>query len=308
MTLFEGTAGVLLTDSGIETDIIFGDGRELNAFAVFPLLMEPEGREILRAYYLRHLSVAAQYGLGYVLETPTWRSSRDWGLGLGYTQEQLDAIDREAVAFVRAMRAEAPIGLGVSPISGNIGPRGDGYAISDVMTVAQALAYHGHQVGLFADAGCDLVSGCTFTYAAEAIGLAAAAREHGVPCVIYFTVETDGCLPDGSTLAETIDAVDSATDGYVSYFGLNCAHPDHMTPAIEVGAPWVGRIGAIRANASRMSHAELDEAEVLDDGDPAELALDLLRLRGLLPQARVFGGCCGTDVRHVRALAAVITP
>ncbi len=307
-TLFEGAADVLLTDSGIETDIIFGDGRELSAFAVFPLLMEPEGRDILRAYYLRHLAVAAQHGLGYVLETPTWRSNRDWGVGLGYSQEQLDAIDREAVAFVRAVRDEAPAGLGASPISGNIGPRGDGYAVTDVMTDAEALAYHVHQVGVFATAGCDLVSGCTFTYAAEAIGLAAAARQHDIPCVIYFTVETDGRLPDGATLAATIDAVDAATDGYVTYYGLNCAHPEHMTPAIEVGAPWVDRIGAIRANASRMSHAELDESETLDDGDPAELAMDLLRLRGLLPKARVFGGCCGTDVRHIRAVAAVIAP
>lgn len=296
----------LLTDSGIETDIIFGEGRELSAFAVFPLLTEPDGREILRAYYLRHLAVAAEHRLGYVLETPTWRSNRDWGVSLGYTQDQLDAIDREAVAFVRAVRLEAPAGLGASPISGNIGPRGDGYSIVDAMTEDDALGYHEHQVGVFAAAGCDLVSGCTFTYAAEASGLAAAARRHDIPCVVYFTVETDGRLPDGSTLGEAIESVDAATDGYVAYFGINCAHPDHMTPAIAAGGPWVERIGALRANASRKSHAQLDEAEGLDDGDPVELARDMVRLLALLPEVRVLGGCCGTDVRHVRELAAAL--
>jgi homocysteine S-methyltransferase len=296
---------MMLTDSGIETDIIFGSGRDLPAFAAFPLLEDDDGRAILDRYYREHVAVAAEYGLGYVLETPTWRSNPDWGTSLGYTPDRLDALDRDGVAFLADIRAStaAP----AMPISGCIGPRGDGYAIGTVMSADEARRYHGHQIRVLADAGCDLVSVLTLTYGDEGLGTARAAQDAGVPVVLYFTLETDGRLPDGSSLAGAIDMIDAATDGYVAYYGINCAHPEHMAPALVDGGAWTSRIGAVRANASRMSHAELDEAEVLDDGDPGELAADYVRLREALPNASVFGGCCGTDVRHLRAIASALT-
>lgn len=298
---------VMLTDSGIETDIVYRTGRDLPAFAAFPLLGDDEGRAILDRYYREHLAVAAEHGVGYVLETPTWRSNADWGMSLGYTQEQLDDLDRAGVAFLSAIRDSSPKVSGPMPISGSLGPRGDGYAVGAVMSAEEARQYHGHQVQVFADAGCDLVSVLTLTYAAEGLGIAEAARDADVPVVLYFTLETDGRLPDGSSLDEAIELIDGATDGSVAYYGLNCAHPDHIAPAVTEGEGWTKRIRAVRANASRMSHAELDVAEVLDDGDPEELAADYGRLVQALPNATVFGGCCGTDVRHVRAIAQVVT-
>lgn len=296
---------VMLTDSGIETDVIFGAGRDLPSFALFPLLEDEQGRAILDRYYREHVAVAGEHGVGYVLETPTWRSNPDWGTSLGYSQQQLDALDREAVAFLAAIR-DSEHG-NVLPISGCIGPRGDGYAVGTVMSAEEARTYHSHQVQVFADAGCDLVSVLTLTYANEGLGIAQAARDAGVPVVLYFTLETDGRLPDGSTLREVIETIDGATDGYVTYYGINCAHPDHIAPALADGGQWTERIRAVRANASRMSHAELDVAEELDDGDPVELAADYVRLRQALPNATVFGGCCGTDVRHVRAIASAVS-
>jgi homocysteine S-methyltransferase len=295
----------MLTDSGIETDIIFGEGRDLPGFAVFPLLEDDAGRAILDRYYREHMAVAEEHGMGYVLETPTWRSNPDWGTSLGYTRDQLDALDRDAVAFLAGIQASSSAHS--VPISGCIGPRGDGYAVGTVMSAQEAREYHAHQIRVFADAGCDLVSVLTLTYAVEGLGIAQAAREVDVPVVLYFTVETDGRLPDGSSLRQAIEMIDGVTDSYVAYYGINCAHPDHIAPAIADGGEWTERIRAVRANASRMSHAELDEAEALDDGDPEELAADYRRLREALPNASVFGGCCGTDVRHVRAIAAALT-
>lgn len=296
---------IMLTDSGIETDIIFRSGRELPAFAAFPLLEDEGGRAILDRYYREHLAVAAEHGLGYVLETPTWRSNPDWGASLGYTQDRLDALDRDGVAFLSEIRASGSASS--MPISGCIGPRGDGYSVGTVMSTPEAREYHGHQIRVLADAGCDLVSVLTVTYAAEGLGIAQVAQDAGVPVVLSFTVETDGRLPDGSTLGEAVEIIDGVTDGYVAYYGINCAHPDHIARALVDGGEWTQRIGALRANASRMSHAELDEAEELDDGDPWELAEDYARLRQALPQATVFGGCCGTDVRHLRAIAEALT-
>jgi S-methylmethionine-dependent homocysteine/selenocysteine methylase len=303
---------VMLTDSGIETDIIYGVGRDLPDFALFPLLADEEGRGILDRYYRDHLAVAAEHGLGYVLETPSWRSSPDWGSSLGYTQDEIDALDRAGVEYLARLRASHGSETGPVVVSGLLGPRGDGYQVGTAMTVDEARDYHRHQVQVLADAGCDLISACTLTYAAEGAGIALAAREQGSPVVLYVTVETDGRLPDGSSLGEAIRFIDEATEGYVSYFGINCAHPDHFAPTLaeadDDDADWIQRIRALRANASRRSHAELDEADELDAGDPIELAADYRALLDVLPNARVFGGCCGTDVRHIRAIAAVLAP
>ncbi len=298
----------MLTDSGIETDVIFGAGRDLPGFALFPLLAEDEGRAILERYYREHLDVAATYGLGYVLETPTWRSNPEWGATLGFTQEALDDLDRAGVEFLMGIRDTSPQVAGPMPVSGMLGPRGDGYQVGSAMTADEARRYHSHQIGVFADAGCDLVSACTLTYAGEGLGIALAARDLGVPVMLYFTLETDGRLPDGSSLRDVIGGIDAATDGYVAYYGINCAHPDDIAPALADSGDWTLRLGAVRANASRLSHAELDEAEELDTGDPDELATGYARLVEALPNATVFGGCCGTDARHLRAIAAAVVP
>ena len=88
---------------------------------------------------------------------------------------------------------------------------------------------------------------------------------------------------------------------------VNCAHPTHFSDVLEPGAAWTERIRGVRANASRLSHAELDEAEELDEGDPEELASEYAALRERLPALSVLGGCCGTDHtprrRDVRRLA-----
>ena len=110
----------------------------------------------------------------------------------------------------------------------------------------------------------------------------------GFPLVIGFTVETDGRLPDGSTLAAAITAVDAAAAP--AYFLVNCAHPTHIVHALDDG-PWQRRVGGLRVNASTMSHAELDAAEELDDGDPVRLAADQLPLLAAFPDVEVLGGC-----------------
>ena len=125
-----------------------------------------------------------------------------------------------------------------------------------------------------------------------------------MPVVISFTVETDGGLPDGTSLAEAIAAVDGATEEAPSYYMINCAHPDHFADVLDAGDPALARIRGVRVNASRMSHAELDESEELDDGDPVEFGGQLAQLHRTLPHVTVLGGCCGTDHRHVRATAA----
>lgn len=295
---------MFIGDGGLETTMLFGEGFELPEFAAFPLLREEAGREALRRYYLAFLEVAREYGAGFVIDTPTWRASGGWGEKLGYPAEEIASVNREAVAFVREIRDDDAGDVPVA-ISGAIGPEGDAYEPERALTAEQAERYHAPQVDVFAAAGVDLVSAYTLTYVEEAIGIVRAARAAGVPVSISFTVETDGRLPSGEPLRAAVERLDAETDAGALYVMVNCAHPSHFAAVFEDAGPWLERIGGIRANASRKSHAELDEAERLDAGDPAELGAEYgALLAPRLPSLRVLGGCCGTDRRHIASICA----
>jgi homocysteine S-methyltransferase len=296
-------AGPFISDGGLETSLVFQSGIELPDFAAFPLLDSEDGRSALADYYAPYLSIAGQHGVGIVLDTPTWRASLDWGARLGYDDTRLSATNRDAVEFVRALAGARPGVVAVT--NGVIGPRGDGYVVGSTMSPAEAASYHSLQAKAFADAGADMISAITMTYAAEAIGITRAASAVGLPVVVSFTVETDGALPSGQPLGEAIDEVDAATGSAPAYFMVNCAHPTHFAHALEAGSPWLSRVKGVRANASRLSHAELDAADELDRGDIAELA-ELYSALASTFDLRVAGGCCGTDHEHVAAIAQAL--
>lgn len=295
------TAPVFIADGGLETTLVFHDGIDLPDFAAFPLVDTDEGRAALDRYYEPYLDIAERRGVGIVLDTPTWRANPDWGQRLGYDRDRLAGVNRRSVELVRSL-AERRDGV-TAVLNGAIGPRGDGYVVGATMSADEATSYHSLQAQAFAEAGADMITAVTMTYVEEAIGIVRAATRVGLPVAIGFTVETDGRLPSGTTIGDAVDAVDAATDGAAAYFMINCAHPSHFDHALVEGAAWLERIKAIRANASRMSHEELDEAEELDRGNPDELAGDYRALRAILPDLRVIGGCCGTDHEHVEAIA-----
>ncbi len=294
-----GSDLVALTDGGIETVLLFRDGFELPCFASFPLLADERGRAALRRYFEPFLDLAQEDGRPFVLDTATWRANPDWGAQLGYDADALAAVNRDAVAFAR----ELAEGRRAVPLSGMLGPRGDGYVVGERMTGDQAAQYHSWQIGVLRDAGVERITALTLSYPAEAVGVVQAAAAAGLPVVPGFTVETDGRLPDGTSVGDAIATVDAATGAAAAYYLINCAHPTHIAAGLEGAAP-LERIGGLRVNASALSHAELDEAEELDEGDPVALARDNAALRDLLPGIRLLGGCCGTDHRHVAKIAA----
>lgn len=292
-------AELALTDGGIETVLLFRDGFELPCFASFPLLHEERGRAALRRYFEPFLDLAQEQNLPFVLGTPTWRANPDWGTQLGYDAAALEGANDDAVEFACEL-AEGRTGV---TIDGVLGPRGDGYVVGERMTGDQAAEYHAWQIGVLHRAGAERITALTLSYPEEAIGVVQAAAAHGVPVVPSFTVETDGRLPDGTSLAEAVEQVDAETGGAALFFMVNCAHPTHIAAGLS-GGPALERIGGLRANASTLSHAELDEAEELDEGDPVALGRDNATLRELLPSVRLLGGCCGTGHRHVTEIAA----
>lgn len=299
-TNFPTTDTLVVTDGGLETWLLFDRGVDLPAFAAYPLAGTEHGRALLTEYYGYYAGIAEAADAAIVLEAPTWRANPDWGATLGHDRTELASLIRASVAVVDEVRAGwhnvQPFLVGAA-----VGPRGDGYRVDVAMTVAEAEAYHRFQLDCLADTAADVATAMTICYADEAIGIALAAERAGIPVVISFTVESDGRLPSGTALGEAIEATDAATDGYPVHYGINCAHPTHFERVLD-GA-WTSRIGALRANASAKTHAELDEAVELDRGDCADLAVRYSNLRGLLPSLHVIGGCCGTDHRHVDAIA-----
>lgn len=294
--------GNFLADGGLETTLVFLEGIGLPSFAAFPLVLTEAGRETLARYFAPYLTEARNRNVGFVLDTPTWRANPDWAEKLGFSLDDMLDANRRAVAFAVRLRDE--VGSPPIPIvlNGVVGPRGDGYVVGSTMTEEEAARYHRPQIEALRDGGADMVSAITMTYVEEAVGIALAARAGGVPVAISFTVETDGRLPSGQDLKAAIEETDAATGKTPAYYMINCAHPDHFRGAIASGEPWLDRIRGIRANASRKSHAELDASTELDIGDPAELGRQYRDLRSQLPKLRVFGGCCGTDHRHIVAI------
>ncbi|NDW53838.1 homocysteine S-methyltransferase family protein [Aliiroseovarius sp. PrR006] len=296
--------GTFLAYTGMETDLLFTQGIDLPGFASYPLLETEKGRKILRRYFQELIEIGKSAGVGVILESPTWVANRDRGAAIGYAPDRLVELSKQAVALmadVRSASHDLP-----TLLSANIGPRDDAYAPGDQMNADEATAYHSEQVSALAETDVDLISGYTVAYPAEAVGMVLAAKQHNLPVIIAFTVETDGRLPTGATLKDAIEEVDAATDSYACYFMINCAHPDHFDDVLT-DDPWMQRLKGIVANASRCSHAELDEAEELDDGDPMELGQQLAMICAKFPQINIVGGCCGTDSRHLIQIADAVS-
>jgi homocysteine S-methyltransferase len=307
MAIPDGTRP-FIGDAGLETSMIFGEGIELPEFAAFVLLEDENGRVALRRYYERFAAIATDHEVGFTLDTPTWRASTNWGERLGYSRQRLADINREAIELAQRLGDEWQSETTPIAVCGALGPEDDAYHPSRHLSAEEAEEYHAPQVAAFGAAGAEMASGSTLSYVEEAIGMVRAAGAAGLPVSIAFTVETDGRLPSGEPLGEAVERLDAETAAAAEYLMVNCAHPSHFAGELAAGGEWVGRIAGIRANASRRSHAELDEAEDLDSGDPAELGREYGALAPSLPGLRVVGGCCGTDHRHVARICAELFP
>lgn len=303
-TFLDENVDLYLAYAGMETDLIFNRGIDLPGFASYPLLETQEGRDLLVGYLQDLITLGRAKRTGVILESPTWVANRNRGAEIGYAPDALKELNQRAIDLMVEIRSnhwDVPI-----VISANVGPRDDAYLPRYQMTAKEAEDYHSEQIAVLAETDADVVSGYTLAYPNEAIGIVRAARQFGCSVVISFTVETDGKLLTGETLETAITEVDEATDGYATYFMINCAHPDHFRHVLS-DCPWMQRITGLVVNASRCSHEELDEADQLDAGDPIDLGKTLSDIRKRFPHIQVLGGCCGTDMRHMNEIADAST-
>jgi homocysteine S-methyltransferase len=294
--------GPFICDGGIETDLIFNHGIEIPEFAAHTLLSTKEGQAALSDYFVGYLRLAKDIGVGFVLDSQTWKAHRHWAKDLGATASDLREANLASISFISGLRDAFATNPKPIVLNGLIGPKGDGYSPDKMVAAKEAQEYHAEQISWLAGTDVDMITATTFTQSDEATGLVLAAQQLGMPVIVSFTVETDGALPTGQPLSEAITAVDDATNGAAAYFMINCAHPNHFTHVLN-DSDWARRIKGIRCNASCKSHAELDESETLDAGDPVELGSQYDEIRTLMPWLKVFGGCCGSDLRHITEIA-----
>lgn len=292
-----------LADGGMGTTLGFHSGLEIPYFCAFPLLDDRAGSDILMNYFRGYAAIAREQEAGFLLDSgPTWRASSDWGNKLSYSSEDLIRFNRIAIEAMCELRDEYESENSPMVISGCMGPRGDGYEPGELMSPDEAQRYHATQIETFADTEADLITAMTMTYSEEAVGIARAAHSVELPVVISFTVETDGRLPTGQNLGDAINYVDEMSSGAPAYYMINCAHPTHFRNTFELGSSWTDRIRGIRLNASCLSHAELNEATELGDGDVTDLGIRVGAICKSFPHINVIGGCCGTDHRHIKEI------
>lgn len=294
-----------LTDGGIETTMIFHEGFDLPYFAAFDLLKSQTSREIIQKYFHEYCQLAMNKKVGFILEAITWRASMDWASKLGYSKDDLIKVIHESIEMFLPFRDQYENDITKIVFSGCVGPRGDGYVPGEMMSISEAEDYHSLQIQTFSETDADMITALTINYVDEAIGIVKAAKEFNMPVVISFTVETDGKLPTGQSLKDAIEQVEEKTNNTPIYYKINCAHPSHFAHILSTGEPWLEKIRSVRANASCLSHAELDEAEELDEGNPVELAMLYKGLMRKLPNLNVLGGCCGTDHKHIEHICNV---
>lgn len=286
-------------DAGLETAMIYLEGIDLPHFAAFTLVDSETGRNALTRWFEGFIALARAGGTGFVLDTPTWRANMGWAAAMGLDEAGIRAANARGVAFARGLRDRHETAALPIIVNGAVGPLGDGYRVDQALSAEEAQQLHTPQMQALAGAGADMATAVTMNYVAEALGAARAAASAGLPHVISFTVETDGNLPSGQPLHAAIAEVEAATAASPLFYMVNCAHPTHFAAGLD--GPMRARIGGIRANASRLSHAELDVATALDDGDPAEFGALYAAFAPRLPGLRLIGGCCGSDHRHVQA-------
>jgi S-methylmethionine-dependent homocysteine/selenocysteine methylase len=293
---------LFITSGGMETTLIYHEHIQLPCFASFNLLKDESGCEWMKNYLRRFVNIAKKYHIGYILQSATWRANPDWIKKLGYSDEDLNNFNRKSIEILEQIRNEYERENFPIVLNGCIGPRGDGYNPTLLMSPQQAQLYHSKQIQILSQTNADMITAFTLNYPEEAIGIVRAAKDVGMPIIISFTVETDGKLPTGQTLKEAIQIVDNATDNGPAYYMINCAHPTHIEHLCFPNEDWISRIRGIKGNASKKSHAQLNESKELDEGNPIEFGEDIRKLLYKLKHVNVLGGCCGTDDRHVEQI------
>ena len=261
-------------------------------------------RAALEAICRQYLEIGRDSGLPLLLSTPTWRASRERIAAAGY--EGID-VNGDNVRFLAALRHSYGDYATQVSVCGLMSCRGNAYCPGEALDVDAAQLYHAWQAGQLAEAGVDVLLAATLPAISEATGLALALAATAKPYLLSFVVRPEGTLLDGTPLKEAIAAIDAAVTPRPLAYLINCTHASFAKAALthaDNSSPLVRqRIVGLLANTAALSPEELDDSSSLVEEDPATFGATVAALHQELG-LKILGGCCGTDDRHIRALAA----
>lgn len=294
----------ILTDGGIETRVVFETDVTLPPHVgVAALVEDPVGGPVLRRIYESYVAAARPSGVPVIIGTPTFRASPNFARRAGLdAAEAVRRLNASAAAMHRGIRESfEPYPVYVA---GVVGPSGDAYTPGEALPAKEAREYHALQIRALAESGVDFLYAPTFPAVEEALGVSEAMAESGLPHVISFVLGRDGRVLDGTPLHAAIERIDAEAPPL--FYSISCVHTSVVARALRDEAAWEfagHRLLELKANASALSTEELVKLDHLEGDDPEHFAAGMFEIHkqfGL----RVLGGCCGTDDRHIRALAA----
>lgn len=292
-----------LTEGGTETEIMYRHGHKLREFAAFELMNDPAAVSDLRDMYRRYLDACAAHGFGAMMAGFDYRASPDWASKLGYSAEGLREMQHKCIDFLRDVSAPYRDELPAVAIMGNVGPRGDAYALNETITADSAQDYHATQIATLKECKVDLIWAATFNNVPEAVGVCRAAAEAEMPLNMCFTLTSDHRLRSGVSLREAVEQTDAqCRDARPDSYGINCSHPLEFEPALEPGS-WTDRLRMLRPNAAAMDKVSLCKLGHIEEGDPEELGRQMGDLARRYPKVDIWGGCCGSWDKHLFAIA-----
>lgn len=289
--------GVILTEGSVFELLRRDPGVELDpAIAHAALIYDPAGRSHLAEVHAAYLAIGQHYEIPLIAWSDTWRAS---GERIGRSRFAGLDVNGENVRFMRELAAGRP-GIIIGALTG---PKGDAYDPREAPTFGEALRYHARQIAALADAKPDLIVAATLPAFDEARAIARLLGETRLPYMVSAVVRAGGTMLDGTPLESAIRALDAGATPPLG-FSINCAHASIARAALQTLTPGTRRrVIALQANTSRRAPEELDGLDHLETEDPETFAEEL---HGLARETslRIVGGCCGTDARHIEALAA----
>jgi len=267
------------------------------------LVLEEEGRRILREIYRPYIDIAGKAGLPIMILAPTWNAGPDDCERAGL---DLALVNRACVEFMRETASEYPALAGRIFVGGLVGSRGDAYRPDEALPRDTARRYHAPQFEVLLESGVDFVMASTLPSVEEAAGITMAAADAGAPLVMSFVAKSDGKVLDGTILGDAVEHIDALGCDPPLFHMANCIHPANFARAMgrDENAPLraSGRLIGLQANASVLAPDELDGREELDADDPVRWAGAMAALKDGYGM-KILGGCCGTDERYIGRLA-----
>jgi homocysteine S-methyltransferase len=296
---------LILTEGAIIERLRRGSRFEIDPLVAHAkLLYTPAGREALVELWTGYVDVARRAGLPVIVCTPTWRANAE-RLGRAGLPDVAE-VSRDAVGLLETVRAAAGDHVQRVFLGALLGCRGDCYLPEEALDAAAAERFHRSQAEALAGAAPDFLLAATLPACSEAVGLARALAAVRLPYALSFVLRPSGTLLDGTPLQDAVARIDAAADPPPAFYLGGCVHPVHFERALAVAAaasPGLEeRVIGVQGNASRKTPEELEGSERLDADEPEPFADAMEAVRHRFG-ARVLGGCCGTDERHIAAVA-----